>query len=733
MKRVFRLPLYFLLAALVLVSAIAYIYYFTTLPETEINNWLRGVTGKNLGLDISFSKVNRDVWNRLLLEGIELSPQSGADEPMVVIPRLELEYDIADLAGGNYRFESLTIDSIFVRWPEEGFKLPEREKKEPGKPSTLTLAFNRISVGAATIVLSDTNIIAIDSLVASFQFDEGNLAVTLSKVIADWPARNTRLLSLTGSIASVDGGYRIDSLAADLGTSRLRADGKVGKSFTRDLDLNVAVSPVDFDDIARLTGVKLQGEVYAEGTLRGSLSDFSGEAAIDGFFFERALEGVTSEYAFSNKILRFDSLNGRLAEADIDGSARFDFRVKPEEYSYSGSVRHLDLRNIGPDLLTDFTGGVHLDGRGFNREQFFMKIDCSLDSVTIDSFYFDMASGPLEFDLKTLRLLPGFIGRYKDTYLAASGSLEYEGNLDITGTAEFDDLTDFTGQTFLEELGGRGQAEFHATGPTQDFSVTASFSSDSAWTYGLFPGHIEISTSLKSFITHRVGWVTGNWTEGLLYSLETDSGFFQATVSGERVFVDSVAVLGPLGSVALVGEYDGTILPPLFSADTVYGVAAGNEFFSRRPLLFRLLEDRTEFERFVMGLGTGTIEVAGSVTNEEQLLDLRVAASGFQIEPIVEQFYRDNRLRGVWWGTANLKGDFEHPVINFDLQIDSLAINDSLLGNLDAIMVYRDGYLHTDSTHLTSDYGEYIFSGNLPIGSVFRRGPHQVARKTDRF
>src|SRR4030067_836261 len=124
-----------------------------------------------------------------------------------------------------------------------------------------------------------------------------------------------------------------------------------------------------------------------------------------------------------------------------------------------------------------------------------------------------------------------------------------------------------------------------------------------------------------------------------------------------------------------------------------------------------------------MGLDTGTITAAGDVTNDTLantiLLNLDVKAFDFQIQPIVEQFYKEKVLNGYWWGDAVLGGTFEKPVIDFDIIIDSLLMDTVVLGNLHARLQYRDGYIRTDSTHLESGYGRYYFSGYLPLDLSF--------------
>jgi hypothetical protein len=732
MKKLIKFPLYILLLGLVLVMAVIYVYYFTTLPENEINNWLKSLTEKRANLEISFQKVNRDIWNHLVIEGIEIAPSTGAETPIATISKLDLEYNILDLINGKYHFNSIKLDSLDARMPDGGFKFLSGQQGATSGQSRLSLSVNNILINSARIAINDSDMVFIDSLKSSLSLKDSLLNFNLDHFAARWPTRNINLQSLSGKILSEGNGFRLDSVDARFGATRLLLWGNTGKSLTKNLDLHYKFNPVNFEDITKITGVHLVGNLMAEGTLRGAINDFGGEISIDGTFLGKPFEKVTSLYSFADKVLKFDSLSGVIVKSQIDGSARFNFGAKPEEYSFLGSVKNLDLREIGPKLKTSFSGDVHLEGRGFKEQTFTMSLDANLDSVVIDSYYFDQVTGPVQFDLKRINFLPGLQGRYKNTYINVQGNLEYLGNLDITGNVEFDDLTNFTNQIFLKELGGKGKAAFHATGPTADFDVTGSFVSDSCWTYGLFPGQIEINANLRSFISHRVGDVNGRWTGGLLYSLATDSGYFRTTVSGEKAFFDSVSVMGPVGFVAMKGQYDGTLFPPIFRADTVYGQAAGNIFYSRMPIVLNVRENETEFAHFIIGLGLGSIQLVGSVSNNLDL-NMNVYASEFQIEPIVSRFYHDKKISGKWLGSASLRGNFENPLIDFNLQIDSLAVNDTLLGNLKAILTYRNGYIHTDSSNIASPYGNYLFSGDLPIDLSFGEVQNRFPEKPINF
>jgi hypothetical protein len=723
MKKVIKLPLYLLLFVLVIVGAAAYIYYFTTLPESELNNYIRGLAFKSTGLDVSFQKINRDVWNRLVLEGVEVSRRDSS-LPLARIGKIEIDYNILDLLNKNYKFKSLVIDSISARMPEGGFKsLIHQRDSGNGKKTEISLSMNNIHIGEAEFSLNDTDLVTLSSLRGSIGIEDDSLRIELDSLTANWERRDIVLHSLSGRFYSVDDGFYLDSIAAGIGQTRLLLSGKVGSSFTRGLDIDYLMEPVDLTDIARLTGVKLNGVLSARGHIQGAIDNFEGEALVSGTFMQKPVDGLDIAYAFSDRKIIFSSLRGDVFHSRFDGAGSINFAVKPQEYSYAGSISHLDLREIGPKLATDFTGNVNMRGRGFNERDFAMEIDGDLDSVQVELYYFDKVSGSVEFDLKTINFLPGFLGRYKDTYVTAEGYLEYLGDLDISGNAEFQDLTDFTKQTFLRELGGKGIADFHLTGPTLDFDIKATFESDSCWTYGLEPGNIEIYADLKSFISHQVGRVTGSWTGGQVYAVPTDSGHFESVVSGERVFFDYFSIDGPQGFAIMHGEYDGTSIPPIFQADTLYGYFAGNNFTSRKSMILAIDGDVTRIRQAIFGLDTGTITAAGDVTNDTLAntmhLNVDVKAFDFQIKPIVEQFYKDKVLSGYWWGDALLRGTLERPEIDFNIEIDSLAIDTVAMGRLRAVLQYRNGYIHTDSTRLESDFGQYYFSGNLPLDLSF--------------
>ncbi len=718
MKKLLKIPIYIAIVFTVIILAIVYLYSFTTLPENELNNWLVLFAPKKLGLEIKFDKINRDFWNHIVIDGLEISRSDDDQARLAYISHLEVKYKISDIIKGKYIISSFRIDSLQAWIPKSGTIGNQSGTSQSSQPFNSSITVDTVSVNLAQITLPNSETISMDTLYSKLVVDKGKFDISIDRFRADWPERNFGIDSLHGRIVSNDNGFNIVAMKVITKRSDLTLSGQVGKSITSGWKLDYIFSPIDLKDIESLTKVKINGVLESNGTISGSIKDFGGKTVVNGIFMAKPFDEVYINYHFANGILGFDKIDGDVFHSRFNGAGQIDFTRKPEHYSYNGSINHLDLRGIGPALKTDFTGNVRMEGQGFTEDKFHMAIDAQLQAVKIDSFYFDEVAGSVDFNLKNIEFLPGFSARYKNTYINATGNLEYQGNLDIAGEVVFKDLRDFTGQTFIQILGGKGKATVHATGPTIDFNADASFNSDSCWTYGLIPGFVHIDANLKSFISHKVGVVKGYWKGGTLYSVPSDTGYFKAGVSGERAFLDTVYIANSYSNLRLNGGFNGTIVPPTFVVDTLFGEIHGNHFFSRSPIEFSLFPKETEFDQFKLGYETGTISISGTVTNDLDL-GLDIQATGFQIQPIIKQIYKDKAISGIWSGTALLRGNFDKPIMDFDLRIDSLTIGQTNMGNLIVRSIYEDGYLYSDSSYMYSPSDSFYFYGKFPIDLSF--------------
>jgi hypothetical protein len=718
MKLAFRIPLYVIGIIAVIILAGFYIYYFTTLPESELNNWIASLVGSEEDITISVRRVNRDVWDHLMLEGVMVMPRGEARVPSVYISKIELDYDIMAVLRNKHIYRSLVIDTVLVEFPASAVSEEVISSGGKGVRLPIDASIQRVFINTIEMTLPDSERVVIGRLALSASSYDDQLDINLDNVTARWPDRDIDLYSASGNFSYDQKGVTVNNLNVTTSRSSINLRGSVGHDIINDIELSYDCNPVSLQEIENLTGVKVEGNLRASGTIEGSLDDFSGIVMVNGLFFGREFEDLNLSYRYSDKAFTFGNIDGEIFRSRFRGSGRLDFSTRPESYSYSGEIEHLDLVNLGPDLETDFTGYVDMSGRGLGINSFFMQIYCDLDSVQIEDYYFDEVSGSFDLDLSRINFHEGFGGRYKNTTVSTAGSLEYEGNIDIRGNAFFRDLTDYTGQIFLKNLGGRGTAVFHVTGLTADFDVDASFHSDSCWTYGLEPGEIYIIADLNSFVSHQVGTVDGYWLGGELYSVKTNSGYFETSVSGDRVFIDTAFVNSAEGGLWMQGDYDGTTVPPVFRVDTLWTDVQGIELRSEEPLLFSLYENETEFTRFKLLFGSGSVEMGGIVTSD-LLMDLDFKADGFQIRPALHLLYTEREIEGLLSVSSTIQGTFENPILDASIKIDGIEIDHLPIGNFEVEADYADGYLVTKKGELKTAYGSYEFFGKLPMNLSF--------------
>jgi autotransporter translocation and assembly factor TamB len=718
MRLAFKIPAYVFGIIAVIIIAGFYVYYFTTLPEAELNNWIGSLVSSEEDITISVRRVNRDVWNHLMLEGVSVAPREEDRAPTAYISKIELDYDIVTILQNKNIYRSLVIDTVLVKFPPSIAAAGEKDKEKSVLRLPVDASINRVYINLIDMTLANGERIILNGLALSASAQNDKLDIELNNLSGRWPARDVLVHSILGNFSYDPEGVSVKDLNITTSRSSVNLQGRTGHNFFDDIDISFDCNPISLDEIRDLSGVNVNGSLEVSGTIKGSLADFTGKAIIDGLFFGRRFEDLNLIYGYSDKIFDFEGIDGKIFDSVFRGTGRLDFSTMPETYSYRGRVEHLNLVNIGPDLETDFSGIVDMNGRGMGENSFFMKLDCELDSVRIDEFYFDEINGPFDLDLTRLRFHDGFGGRYKNTSISATGTMEYDGNISIQGDAQFQDLTDFTGQIFLKNLGGRGKADFSLSGPTADFDIRASFFSDSCWTYGLEPGEIFVDIDLNSFISHRVGTVHGFWRGGELYSVQTDSGYFTTSVSGDRVFIDTAYVNSLEESLWMRGGFDGTTVPPIFRVDTLWTDIRGIELKSREPLLFALYDNETEFTKFRLLFGSGSVELDGIVTSDLEM-DLNFKAEGFQIRPAMGLIYGEREVEGLFSGSAKIKGTFDDPMLDAFINVDSIEIDNIPIGRFEAEADYEDGYLVTKKGMLETLQGNYEFFGKLPMNLAF--------------
>ncbi|GEM_PF-1456958 len=728
MKRAFKIPLAGVSFILFLITLLLYLYFFTTVPEQRMNDWLGYYLKDEIGYRITIDKINRDIWRRVRLDGIKIFCESDDNQSKVQVGDIgfiEAKYSLKNIIFQDLSFSDIrVVDFNMAILPEvKPGKLSSSEQKESSDkktsiPEINVDRFDFENIKLKTMVNQEIIAIHIPKVLGSFLRDGDLISLNIDSLSGNCPEKSFEVNSCRGDFSLINDDLMIEFLALKTDISDITVSGKIDKLGSPDLNLAFDFSPLDFLDIKSISGINLAGIFQAQGNIKGEIKNFSGKIKGDGVLFGRNLDDFETGFRFASNMLYLDSYDGSLSKSPTKGSGFVNFNTKPESFGFEGSMKDFNLQNVGVDIYSSFTGKVDIKGEGFAEHSFHMNIKMELSRADIDIYHFHQAEGEIDFDLSYLIFQPGFKANYKNTWTTFEGILEYTGLIDLSGNAEFNNLTDFTDQFFITDLDGVGKASFSVTGPTEDFSITGSFASDSCRFYGFVMDMLDFEVDLKSFISHRVGTVQGNWKGGDIYSIPVDSGFFSVLVSGERFFLDKMYWENENNQMLLAGSFDNGSIPPILVIDTLNIRLWNDTVFCMDPLIIGVFEKEIEFEDFKLYSRESVLDMAGTVTYEGEM-NLDLSASELEVKPIFNYFISDRTISGILSGNIKVTGDFDLPKFSADFSIIDLAIDDMKLGQFDVKAEYDESKLVMNPAELQSEQALYSLSGSFPLNLSF--------------
>jgi len=725
MKKVVKVPLAGFSFILFLIVLVLYLYFFTTVPEQQLNDWMSYYLAQKIGYNITVDKVSRDIWRRLKLEGVDIY---FVNKDQLIragrINSIEARYSLKDIIFKNYHFSLVEIKGLdLTLLPEQG-----RSRGGAVSPGDNDGKLSPPEINIDQFIIEDTKLraglgrdtIDIDlfKLYGSFGSQADMIDIKIDTLIGNCPQKDFTVELLNGELSLINDNLLIETLHLKTSKSSIELNGQFGKIANPQFKLSLTFAPIDLEEIDKFVRTGLHGSFDVSGDISGNLDTFEGQLRGSGTVFDKALDNFTLDYHFHADTIFFGNYTGDIFKARTVGRGFLDLLSTPARYEFQGDLTDLNLQNIGPDLYSSFTGNINLRGQGLSEKTFKMAIDMALTKADIDIYHPHQAIGEIDFDLERISFHPGFMINYKNTWANFDGYLEYDGNIDLMGSTEFIDLADFQNQIFIEDLDGTGRADFQVTGPTLDFNVTGNFFSDSCRFYGLDADTCSFDLSLKSFISHRVGTISGYWKGGDLYSMPIDSGYFSVLVSGEKNFLDEVYFKNEHNQVKLSGSFDNGALPPSLKIDTVTVILWDDTVYNQSPLLIEAYDKEVEFSDFKLYSRSSKLDIRGTVAYEGQMA-LEISADSLEILPIISYFYTDKAISGMLSGDIEVGGDFDLPLFDANFSIKDLTIDSTNIGNLDLKADYSQSQIHLAPAKIENPDESYILTGNLPVNLSF--------------
>ncbi len=701
------------------------LYLFTRLPEIQVNRLLGSRLLAGSGIKISIGKMNRDLWRRLDLGDISVNiVDADSMKTICWIGNAEVEYSLKDVVSGDLSLRRLKIDSVRTEIDSRILEgIPRKSSGDKNKPA---MKIPRLKVDEFDLsdVSAKLNIgeidfdISIGRLAGAFEADGKSIKAAIDTLYAEDAVSGLLIDNTQGKVTYTSHMIDVESLVISTALSDLRLAGTVELTEKFPFKIEYAMSPLEFSEIERLVKTNVKGQASLTGTAEGTIDDIKSKAVGNLRLYNQEITDIDCHLRLAQGRLTLDEATAVVFRSPAQGSGFIDFKSKPPKFAFDGRIEDLNLRNIGIDLYSRFSGEIDLVGQGLAANSLKMAIDMKLDRADIDIYHFHEAEGRMEFDFNKLTFDPGFKARYKQARFEFGGWLEYQGEVDIAGKADFGDLSDFKNQFFIADLDGRGESEFRVTGPLVDFDFNGTFHSDSCRFYGLVSRDFRVDLQLVDFISHMRGPVRVNFGEALLYSIPVDSGEFTVEVDSQTFYLEGVKLRNENNRMTFEGLIDNTIYPAEFIVDSLQLILWEDTLVNSGRLRIEIDTTKAEFRDFKLGRGQGYLELTGELGFDNSM-NLTANFSGFAIAPLIKYFHYPHKVDGVISGRLWAGGVFESPVFDADLAIKNMAINEIEQGDFSLTAYYSDRQCQLKSARLVDKNSRYEFSGLFPIELSF--------------
>ena len=727
MKKRYKIPLIFLCIVLSLILVVSLLITQTRFLETEVARYLSTLTDRTTPVKIKIGKIRSFLWGEVIVENLQIEyAEKGYEYTLLDLKRLELDFSPADLLRRKWNFRGVRFyqPKIQIKQAQDGRLLIPSLKKGKGTSAGVpNFSFPYILFKEGKInFVSVKKSLELDSMNFTLSLDKGKEGINLNLIEGSSLARIKETLELkriNGKAKIKSGQLTLENVKLETADSKLELPAGSLDLKPLSFSIDLKGEPFYLADITKISGIGLDGKLNLEGNLEGSLKRIKGNLVLDGTMFKEELSGLKTSFIFEKKKFTFYSIQGRAFRSPVQLKGELNFGEKPESYMLEGKVKNLDLANIvATHLHSDLSGNLNMQGKGLEEKSFQLNFNLELEPGKFDLYSFSKAMGNLTVNVNEARFDKGFHLWYKNTEVTGEGRIGFSDSLNLQGKAIFRDLSDFNGQTFVQEMGGRGELQFIARGPVTDFALEGRFESDSIWGYKLFSSDLKSDIKIDKFISRKGGIIRSLLLNGTAWSVPYDSLFSTIFLEGDSIRIDTTRMMNNSLSLVFFGNLDISKFPQNLTLEQINLDYRGNKVESQVPAKIELDKDEVRFAQNNFTVNGGSFTVSGKMDYEERM-DLKVDLKNISVLPWERFLLPDRRIEGETDASLQIRGDFKNPELALDIQITDCNYEGVVLGNLTGNLSYKDRLLNLDKLSLVSPDGNYNLTGLLPLDLSF--------------
>ena len=698
-----------MLGLILLLAVILFLILLAALRWTPLATWLTNrvidrFVEPALEVEIEIGDVGGDLLRSFAFEDIRV--WSLTDRELVRIPMLSLEYDGRDLIGRRWRLKKLILkepvlylDAAARREPmaddeeaagsePEGFQLPLAEIPD------FYLGEGKITRGR---IIGEDGILA-DSLIVrwSLQVEDGLARVEIPRCVLLWPQRD---LSLHGSASGVVISSRevsAEHLGVRTADSNLELSGRLGLLPSLSCSLQVRSDSISFGEVGRMLSQEdlPSGRLQASGRLLYDEETWSGEVETAGRVDRYRIDHLRAAFSWSGERLTVGQMVLQSPGVDVQGRGELLLGEQEPVFDADLLLRHVDLGAVIPKApSTRLNGRLMAAGSGLDPRSLTLDAYVSLDSTMAAGYSLEKITGQFQYRQGILSTPRGIQIEGQGVRLQVVGFLDQEERLDISAQAEVSDV----GRLFPDRpLHGALQARFQARGPLKDPRAAGQIDLSGLEYDAHRADRIRGSFGLSGITSRQDGFFALRFFDTRIGQVSMREGSVRGRLKEHSLFVDSLSVQGPRGTMTLAGRLDMVEDRLRLVVERWRGRIMEIDFRSLQPLEVTYAEERLQLSDVQISAGTGTLTgeadigpgsrvngrlhveqlqaewLSGLIPGQRQLsgtVSLDVSAEGALDRPDLEATL-------TWDGGRFDRLDFERFVTSLKLTGDSLSVEE---------------------------------------------------------
>lgn len=726
MRYLFHIPLALILIVIGAVVLTFYVLTQTKIPNKLIRFALERYIETKYNVKIEFADLGGTLLNHLIIDDIRVDTKDPGNEYRIAtIERVEAFYNYKTLLKKRWELDSLLIVSptLVLRADTAGkIVLPAKSSSETPKPQTerqipdfqvrgFVLQDGRFQIER------EVKPLLIDSIYLAFGggSQDGVLAIDLDSVSLNYPIKGFRLRELHAGIAWSHEAIGFDTLLIETDSSLIVGGGLYSLDTLRPFHISLRNSHVSLSEIGRVFDVKIDGALDITAEMTGRPNNFTGHAVVSGTLLQRELGPLDTDYQLVDGLLSLSNLSGDLFGGTVAGEGEISFNSRPEPYSADLDVEGFDLNRLLPNtFISDINGHLILNGSGLASNTFNMDITGELGPGVFDFVRYDSISGAISLNSFDMYFYPGFTLYYKNSVFNAGGSVDYNGEMELTGEAYSSQMADFWGDLFIKELSGGGYSNYVVSGPVLDPDIRGQFRGDSCSFYGFSTDSLIADYDIESFLYGQRGWVNVFAWNSDVWNIPGDSVKMQVDVDSNLIYINQASIFDDRMF------FDGTASATIVDSN-IYAVV--DSFFFRFDSLTYVADSTVNVDFLVDRILVHDFTVSGKEGNVvincdyryDGTIDLDVATNDFYFSPWLRDFQYDSVFAGQLNLDAHMSGALANPTIELSGGIRNLTLFDDTLGTVLTGMRFADSMLTVHDISVSSRGYELTGSATYPL------------------